>query len=45
MGTDRKHQNEGLRRLSEWDLPIAGAIPPIFVGENDQRDRWLFEGG
>ena len=21
MGTDRKHQNEGLRRPSGWDLP------------------------
>jgi hypothetical protein len=44
MGTDHKHQNEGPRRFSGWDLPIAGAIPRVFVGDNDQRDGWLFEG-
>ena len=44
MGTDHKDQNEGLRRFSEWDLPMAAANPPIFVGENDQHDGWLFEG-
>ena len=45
MGADHKHQNEGLRCFSGWDLPIAGPIPRICVGENNQRDVWLFDGG
>ena len=26
MGTDHKHQNEGLRCFSGWDLPIAAGF-------------------
>ncbi len=33
MGIDHKHQNEGLRRFSGWDLPIAGAIPRMSASD------------
>ena len=44
MGADEKHQNERLRRSAGWDLGTVGAIPRIFVGENDQRDGRVFGG-
>jgi len=41
MGTDHKHQNEGLRCFSGSELTIADAIPRIVVRENDQCDHLL----
>jgi hypothetical protein len=45
MGTDHKHQNEGLRCFSGWDLPIAAGFRASLPGENDQPGGWLFEKG